>query len=84
MSSNVDFCSEKRYPEHTLGLYNPVTAVALIVLALVLKLAISPEYRFGLGNRYYRLEYAFWVLLAGGIVLGLIAVLKIIARAKSG
>jgi uncharacterized membrane protein len=61
-----------------------VAAAVLIAISVVLKLAISRTYRFGVGSHYYRLDYAFWALLLGGIALGLIAVLKAIARAKSG
>ena len=61
-----------------------VAAAVLIAISIAIKLAISREYRFGAGSRYYRLDYAFWVLLVSGIVLGSIAVLKVIARVKSG
>lgn len=49
-------------------------------LAFCLK-AIPQTYRFGLGARYYRMDtLPFWVLLVAGLVLGVIAVLKIIVR----
>jgi hypothetical protein len=44
---------------------------------------IPQTYRFGIGGHYYRLDYAFWVLLLAGIVLGVIVVLKIIAGTQS-
>jgi hypothetical protein len=51
----------------------------LIVLAFVLKATIPLTYRLGLGAYFHRLDsIAFWVLLMAGLILGVIAVLKII------
>ncbi len=58
-----------------------VLAAVLIVLAFVLKAVIPQTYRLGLGAYFYRLDsIAFWVLLMGGLILGVIVALKIIMR----
>jgi hypothetical protein len=58
-------------------------AAVLITIAVILKTMIPQTYRFGIGGHYYRPDYAYWVLLLAGIVLGVIVVLKIIARTQS-
>jgi hypothetical protein len=58
-----------------------VLAVVLIVLAFILKAVIPQTYRLGIRAYFYRLDsIAFWVLLMGGFIIGVIAVLKIIMR----
>jgi FtsH-binding integral membrane protein len=57
-----------------------VFGVVLVILAFTLK-AIPPTFRLGVGARYYRMDaLPFWVLLVAGLVLGLVAILKIILR----
>ncbi len=62
-----------------------VAAGVLIVLAFVLK-AVIPQttYRIGLGSRFYRPDsIAFWAVLIMGLILGAIAVLKIVIRSNT-
>ena len=61
-----------------------VVAVALVVLAFVLRAAIPQVYRFGIGSHYYRPDsLVFWAVLAAGIILGVIVVLKIAMRTNA-
>jgi len=57
-----------------------ILAALLIVLAIVVK-ALPQMYRFGIGGHYHRLDFAFWPLLVAGVILGVIAAIKIMRPA---
>jgi hypothetical protein len=60
-----------------------VVAAVLITIAMILTAMIPRTHRFGIGGQYYRPDYALWVLLLAGIVLGVIVALKVIPRTQS-
>jgi len=61
-----------------------VLAAVLIVLAFFLRAAIPQTYRLGIRAYFYRLDsIAFWVLLAAGLIFGVIAVLRITMRSAT-
>lgn len=56
-----------------------VLGVVFIALALVIK-AVPSTYGIFVGTRVYRLERGFWIVLAIGLGLVAVAILRIIAR----